>query len=387
MLRKSVVTIYVRHQGRCQHDGKPFFRGCDCPKWLRYSGDACLCGRSHKGRQHRFTSGVRSWAQAEEKREEAQKRLDAGDSTPLPTPETQKTISQSIETFILAKEGEGLSPATIRKLRYQLSLFDSFMVERSRFFPAEITATDVIEYRAAWTGWKSGVTRQKAQQNLRSFLRSCCKENLKDLLENLKPINLSKTDRTRLKPRPFTEDELKRLLDKVPQVFDAGKAVRVTALIHLQVATGLAIRDAVQLERGNIKDGWLRIERQKTGKTVRQKLAPSLYQELLTVINGNPRYVFWNGTSLPESATGLWQEDLRVLMKAANLWIKGNLSHRFRDTAVDFWLSQGVSLTDVAELLGDTVAIVERHYKDLDSKRQEERLAKLPVRSWTAGAQ
>ena len=114
---------------------------------------------------------------------------------------------------------------------------------------------------------------------------------------------------------------------------------------------------------------------------------PGLRQELLTVINGNPRYVFWNGTSLPESATGLWQEDLRVLMKAANLWIKGNLSHRFRDTAVDFWLSQGVSLTDVAELLGDTVAIVERHYKDLDSKRQEERLAKLPVRSWTAGAQ
>ncbi|MGB6405674.1 MAG: hypothetical protein WBF26_22755, partial [Candidatus Sulfotelmatobacter sp.] len=84
MLRKAVVTVYVRHSGECQHDGKPFFRGCDCPKWLRYSGDVCLCGRSHKGRQHRFAAGVRSWAQAEEKREEAQKRLDAGDQTPLP---------------------------------------------------------------------------------------------------------------------------------------------------------------------------------------------------------------------------------------------------------------------------------------------------------------
>src|SRR5579863_1715202 len=70
------------------------------------------------------------------------------------------------------------------------------------------------------------------------------------------------------------------------------------------------------------------------------------------------------------------------LMKAAGLWIKGNLSHRFRDTAVDFWLGQGWTLTDVADALGDTVAIVERHYKSLESKRTEERLAKLPVRAW-----
>jgi integrase len=254
--------------------------------------------------------------------------------------------------------------------------------DRSRFFPSEITPTDVIEYRATWK-WKSGVTRQKAQQNLRGFLRSCCRDNLKGLLEVLKPIKLSKADHARLEPQPFSEEELTRLLAQVPKTFpEPEKTARVTALIHCQVATGLAIRDTVQLERDNIKDGWLRIKRQKTDKRVRQKLDPSLYQELLKVTNGNPRYVFWNGTSLPESATGLWQEDLRTLMKAAGLWIKGNLSHRFRDTAVDFWLGQGWTLTDVADALGDTVAIVERHYKSLESKRTEERLAKLPVRAW-----
>lgn len=387
MLRKAVVTVYVRHSGECQHDGKPFFRGCDCPKWLRYSGDVCLCGRSHKGRQHRFPTGVRSWTQAEEKREEAQKRLDAGDQTPLPKlTETQKTIKQSIATFLLAKQGERLSNATIRKLRYQLNLFDSFMGTRSRFFPSEITPTDVVEYRATWN-WKSGVTRQKAQQNLRGFLRSCCRDNLKDILDVLKPIKLSKADNARLEPQPFTEEELTKLLAHAPKIFpEPEKTARVVALIHLQVATGLAIRDAVQLEREHVRDGWLRIKRQKTDKPVRQKLDPALHKELVAVTNGNPRFVFWNGTSLPESATGLWQEDLRTLMKAAGLWIKGNLSHRFRDTAVDFWLSQGWTLTDVADALGDTVAIVERHYKSLESKRSEERLAKLPVRSWGAGA-
>jgi len=101
------------------------------------------------------------------------------------------------------------------------------------------------------------------------------------------------------------------------------------------------------------------------------------------VTNGNPRYVFWNGTSLPTSATGLWQEDLRQLMRAAALYEKGNVSHRFRDTAVDFWLGAGWTLDDIADALGDTVAVVEKHYKDLASKRTEKRLAALPTRSWT----
>ena len=243
-----------------------------------------------------------------------------------------------------AKRSEGLSPATLRKLKYQLGTFEQFLAARSKFFPSEITATDVIEFRSGWT-WKSGVTRQKAQQNLRGFLRLCCTDNLEKLLNALKPIKLSKIDMTRLKPQPFSEEELKRLLAQVPKTFpDATKAAKMTALIHCQVSTGLAIRDTIQLERENLRDGTLRIERQKTNKPVVQKLDNGLHQELLKVTNGNPKYVFWNGTSLPTSATGLWQADLRQVMKDAKLWIKGNLSHRFRDTAVDFWLEQGCDM-------------------------------------------
>src|SRR5207253_6224810 len=125
--------------------------------------------------------------------------------------------------------------------------------------------------------------------------------------------------------------------------------------------------------------------RQKTRKPVQQKLDAGLHRALLAVANSNPKYVFWNGASRPTSATGLWQEDLRQVMKAAGLWIKGNLSHRFRDTAVDFWLGEGWSLDDIADALGDTVAVVEKHYKSLASERAEERLAKLPTRNWSAG--
>jgi integrase len=323
---------------------------------------------------------------AEEKAQEIQKRLDgAAIGKPVAAAETQPTIAAAIDTHITAKQSEGVSAGTIKKLRYQLGLFERFMAARRKFFPSEITAPDVIEYRSGWSDWKSGVTQQKAQQNLRGFLRSCCRDNLTDLLKALKTIRLSKADKKRLKPMPFSEKELTRLLEQVPITFPiAADAARMSTLIRFMVSTGLAIRDTIQLERDNVRDGWLRIERQKTGKAVRQKMDADLLAELLAVANGNPKYFFWNGRSRPTTATGQWQADLKTLMEAAGLWIRGNLSHRFRDTAVDFWLGAGCSLTDIAAMLGDTVAVVESHYADLASKRTEERLAKLPVRSWGA---
>jgi integrase len=376
--RQAIVVVYVRHKAKCKHREDEFSPRCTCPKSLRWS---------QKGKQYRVTARTRTWGVAEERARELQKKLDAGESTAAVLPEEgkQPTIAQAVETHITAKEGEGVSPATIRKLRYQLGLFEQFMASRSKFFPVDITPTDVIEFRASWMSWSSAVTRQKAQGNLRGFLKACCKGNLPELLRSLKAIKKSRQDKERLAPKPFSEDEIARLLAQVPVTFpDAAKAAKVTALIHCMVSTGLAIRDTVQLERANLADGWLRIDRQKTGKRVAQKLDGALLEELLSTANGNPQYIFWDGKSQATSATNLWQITLRSVMRDAGLWIKGNLSHRFRDTAVDYWLGEGYSLTDIAAMLGDTVAVVEEHYKDRASKRMEERLEKLPVRSWGA---
>jgi integrase len=388
MKRLSVVTIYVRHQGDCKYrdrQNRTFVRDCQCVKWLRYSGDICLCGSKHTGRQHRISAGTRSWGTAEEKRVALQQRLDTGDSS-APLPELKRaTIAQQIETLITAKQSEGCSHSTTGKLRNQLGLFEQFLAERSKFFPSEITATDVIEFRAGWT-WSSGVTRQKAQGNVRSFLKTCCKENLPELLAALKTIRLSKTDITRLEPQPFSEEELTKLLAQVPVTFanNPAKSKRITALIHFMVSTGLAIRDTVQLEPENVADGWLRIKRQKTSKPVEQRLDAGLHEELLGVAPANSRFIFWAGVGLANSAASHTLRDLRYVMKDAGLWIKGNLSHRFRDTAVDFWLGSGCSIVEVSAMLGDTVAVVEKHYRKLLSKRMAERLARVPTRSWSA---
>jgi hypothetical protein len=94
--------------------------------------------------------------------------------------------------------------------------------------------------------------------------------------------------------------------------------------------------------------------------------------------NGNPKYIFWNDSEPISAALRKTNRMLVAVMKKAGLCIRGNVSHRFRDTAVDDWLGAGVSLTDISNLLGDTLSVVEQHYRKLASRRVEARLESLP---------
>src|SRR5216683_3628871 len=187
MKRPVAVTPFVRHRKTCSSLSRgEFFPRCTCPKFLRYYLN---------GRLHRLPAQTREWNVAEEKAAELQTQLQKGNPIIVRAEDNHPTVEQAVETFISGKESEGLSKPTLRKLKYQLGEFERWMASRSRFFPIEITSTDVIEYRAGWDSWKSGVTRQKAQQNLRGFLRFACNKNLRELLEALKPVRLSKADK------------------------------------------------------------------------------------------------------------------------------------------------------------------------------------------------
>jgi hypothetical protein len=74
-------------------------------------------------------------------------------------------------------------------------------------------------------------------------------------------------------------------------------------------------------------------------------------------MEGEGKYVFWDGKYQVTSEVTTWQDDLRLLMQNAGLWIEGNTA-------------------------GDTLAVAQRHYANLASKRMQERLKNVPVRSW-----
>lgn len=375
--RKPVVTIFVRHAGGCHLEGKNFARGCDCPKWLRFSLG---------GKQHRENAQTRSWGVAEEKLAEKQRQLDNSKAAVASTePSTDRTIKQYVEAFLKDKQTNNVGPDFVGALRGQLNRFEAFCTERGRFYPASLSKSDISDFRATWaSGWQkwkawSPLKRSKAQTNYRAFLKYCSRGDLLDCFTKIKY--------GQSKPKPLTQEQVKKLVRQIPKTFanSPEKITRLTIFVKTAISLGPACIDAVSLEREAVQkasNGVLRFERRKTGRVATPRIDTGLRRELLALESNGSPYLFWDGKGLLDTAVKAWADDIRQLFKDASLYTKGDLTHRFRDTAIDFWFSEGCNSTEVADMAGDTVAIIEKHYKDYCSKARESHIAKLPARSW-----
>ena len=149
--------------------------------------------------------------------------------------------------------------------------------------------------------------------------------------------------------------------------------------------SGLAIRDAVTLPRSEIlRDKYYRIvtSRQKTGTHVSVPIPDAVAKEILTVLNGNPQYVFWNtGTGKEQSLVTNWQHDLRTVFRTAFGQKTDFTPHCLRDTfAVDL-LSEGTPMEEVARALGNSQKVCEKHYAKWVGSRQA-RLDSFVTASW-----
>jgi len=104
-------------------------------------------------------------------------------------------------------------------------------------------------------------------------------------------------------------------------------------------------------------------------------------QEVLTVANGNPMYVFCSGNCDEESATKNWVKYLAKLFDDAKITSGHMRRHRLRDTfAVDL-LSKGVPMEEVSKLLGhESIKTTEKSYSQ--SKTRQDRLNSLVMARW-----
>jgi integrase/recombinase XerD len=376
MTTAPVITIYVRHSASCKYAGDEFTKRCNCKKHLRYTLN---------GKQHRRKTGCRSWSGAEEKKRELEDQL-AGRAPADPTQE-QRDIQSCIDTFLQDKENQGVTEKVRDKYTRELARLKNYCGTQNVITVQGITRELLTGFCATWPEYyKSTYTRAKVRERVRSFLRYCFEAQWIARIPALPKIKIEEPPTL-----PLTADEYKGLLDAVyGTVADKDQRDKVHALFQLMRWSGLAIRDALTLKRSELQHDEAKnlyritTSRQKTGTHVSVPIPPEIAEELLTVANGNPEYIFWSGKGDEESITKNWAKYyVKPCFEAAKIHNDGHMmSHRLRDTfAVDL-LEKGVPLEEVSKLLGhESIKTTERHYAKWVKGRQD-RLDSLVSATW-----
>jgi integrase/recombinase XerD len=373
---KPVVTIFVRHASDCRYAGDEFSKRCNCRKHFRWTLE---------GKQHRRKAGTRSWAEAEELKRDLEDQL-AG-RIPEGKPEPGRDIQAAIEVFIQDKRNQGITEKVVGKYTRELARLRVYCERQNVFTVHGVTRELLTGFCATWQElYPSTYTRAKVRERVRSFLRYCFETQWIERIPALTKIKVEVPPTL-----PLMADEYTRLLDAIYGTIEGKeRQAQVHAFIQLVRWSGLAIRDALTLKRGELQHDkekkLYRIvtARQKTGTHVSVPIPLDVAQELLTVPNSNPEYVFWSGEGEEESITKNWAKYyIAPLFKAAKIPNDGHMmSHRLRDTfAVDL-LEKGVPLEEVSKLLGhESIKTTERHYAKWVKGRQD-RLDSLVVATW-----
>jgi site-specific recombinase XerD len=295
------------------------------------------------------------------------------------------TVAHAVLSYLEDKEEQHLSSATLDKLKtiFQKQ-FLPWCSENDVRFIVDVTLPHLQKWR---TKWKDGaLAARKKQERLRGFFYFC--QRNKWVADN--PAAGLSSIKADIRPADwFNPDDWTKIVQATHVI---GKReedrVRVRALVFLLRFSGLAIRDAVTLERGRLDDkDRLILRRAKTGQNVFVPLQPQVASLLRTLPNGNPRYFFWSGNGLPKSAVADAQRSLRRVFELADLRHPDGTkrrchAHMFRHSFAVSLLLSGVSIETIATLLGhSSIRTTEKYYSPF-VKARAERIEQEIMSAW-----
>ena len=384
-----MLAVYSRHYPPCPSSDLNYKR-CRCPKWINGvlgSGGPFI----------RRSAKTRSWEKAEDFKHKLEEEYEAKEkgleeaSRPEPA---VVTVKEAVARFLSSKRNENLADSTIDKLTTIFEKqFLGWTTSAGFTHITEITTADLEGFRDIWTD--GPLAKKKKQERLIGFFYYCLR------LGWIKSNPAVLLGRIRADGPPtdyFPAHEFDKIMDATYIYQPRGwvecrnQATRLRILTWLMRWSGLAIRDAVTLERRRLNEnGELFLYRAKTGSPVYVPLPPDVAEAVRNVPPGpspNPRYFFWSGNGSPKSVVGNWQRSFRRLFKIADLRSddgspKRCHPHMFRDTFAVEMLLAGVPLEQVSMLLGHkSVKITEKHYAPWVKARQEQ-LAVNVRKAWS----
>jgi site-specific recombinase XerD len=348
--RGDVLTIYRRHYPPCKFAERKEprrYRTCKCPIWVQGSVGREYVKRALDLRSWQAAADlVRGWEAAGKVGEQ---RVEA------------PSILEAVEKFLADARARNLTEATLKKYTRLLEgQFLPFCEARRAVSLSRLTVEFVRDFRDTLD--HSPITRLKKLEYLRAFL-SFCQASDWIAKNSAKAMKLPKVERMQVKP--FTPEEIQKLLDACEKF--RGEGNRLRAMILLLRSTGLRVADAVSLGRDRINRGRLFLYTSKTGTPVWCPL-PKDVVSALDALPGE-RFFFWSGNGTLKSALESWRQRLVSLAELAG--VKDAHFHRFRHAFSVNLLQRGVPVETVATLLGNTPAIVSKHYSAFVESRQK----------------
>jgi site-specific recombinase XerD len=341
-----MLAIYRRHQPPCRYTSRRF-RNCKCPIWVQGSLAGEYVRRSLDLRAwEAATDLVRAW---ESSGHIDQARVEVPD------------VARAVEQFLGDAEARNLRPSSLKKYRRLLEGEFLPFCESRRITSLNRLSVEVIRhFRDSLK--HSPITRLKKLECLRAFCAFC--QGSDWIARNpAKAVKLPRVERPQVKP--FSSHDLSALLGACDRFRGDGRRMR--AMILLLRNSGLRIADAVSLERERIQQGRLFLYTSKTGTPVWCPL-PS---DTVRALNELPRerFFFWSGNGKLKSALEDWRRSLQSVAELAG--VENAHFHRFRHTFSVALLEKGVPVEGVATLLGNTPAIVAKHYSAFVESRQK----------------
>jgi integrase/recombinase XerD len=376
------VSVYTRHSPECEHADDIYYRRCRCTKYIQ--------GVLDSGKHIRKSAKTRSW----EKAEKIARGLEEPAVGAKPAPGQLVSVDHAVDQFIKAKKSEGISESTLGRMTLILrKRLLPWMNDHSIFHVDQITGSHLEVMRNSWK--VSDSTRRMMQERVVGFFHYCQRHGW--IADN--PAKALGHIRVKRKPTDyFPSNEFAKIIDATyiynPKAWNTeprNQARRVRTLILLMRWSGMAISDAVSLERTRLtENNEIFLRRAKTGQPVYVPIPPDIADALRNIPPGpapNPRYFFWSGNGLLKSAVADWQRSMARVFRLADIkhddgTPKRCHPHMLRDTFAVECLLAGVDIKDVSELLGhSSIKITELHYSPWVKARQD-RLSNSVRKSW-----
>lgn len=341
-----MLSIYRRHVTGCKNRSRRQ-RNCRCPIWVA----GTLYGETIKK-----SLDLSNW-------EAAVRRVREWE---ISKPSGTVTVGEACARFLSDAEARKLREGSLLKYRQAAKALEPLADHPLR----QVLVEDVRRLRESWK--IAGITMQKRLETLRSLFKFCVESGWIET----NPAAAVKGPKVSQPPTlPFTDKQLRDVFEALETKYltahpmsNESTKKRIHAFILVMLHGGIRISDAVFLTRQRIQDGRLFLRSMKTGVPVRVPLP----DECLKALDDCPMdgdYYFSTGRGKAKTWTTEWEERLKKVFVLAGLPADSH-SHQLRDTFSVRLLSKGVPIETVAALLGNTVAVCQKHYSPWVEARQ-----------------